>query len=138
MHHIERIHLLSRANNLSPLRGMIKKIYAESDINNKDIDDVIIAINEACMNIIQHAYKGFEEGEIIVDFFKNKNEIMIRIHDFADKSDFDSIKSRDLEDVRPGGIGVHFMSTIMDKIEYQEGIDGIGNTIELTKKLILR
>jgi len=135
MHPIERVHLLAHADNLKPLRHLVKKLFNEQGCNEKDLNSVIMAINEACMNVIQHAYNT-EDGEIIVDFLINKDDLIVRIYDFSETVDTNVIKSRDLDDVRPGGIGVHLMNEVMDKVEYKTGMDGMGNLLELTKKII--
>jgi anti-sigma regulatory factor (Ser/Thr protein kinase) len=132
---IERVHLLSHADNLKPLRSVVKELSSKQGCDEKNIDCMVMAINEACMNVIQHAYGDHEEGEIIIDFLKEENELIVRIYDFAEKVDCNTIKSRDLDDVRPGGIGVHIMNEVMDKIEYKEGPDGVGNLLELRKKI---
>ena len=130
---IERIHLLSHANNLKPLRRVIKELSIAQGCDEKALECMVMAINEACMNVIQHAYGNDVDGEILIDFLKNKNELIVRIYDFAEKVDRNAIRSRDLDDVRPGGIGVHIIHEVMDKVEYKEGLDGIGNLLELTK-----
>ena len=88
------------------------------------------------MNIIQHGYKQNETGEIILEIYKNSEEIVFRLTDFAPPVDKCTIKSRDLKDVRPGGLGVHFICESMDDIKYLHLPDGAGNILEMTKKFL--
>ena len=132
---IERIHLLANADKLKPLRVLVRKISIQQGCLKEDLDSLVLAINEACMNVIQHAYGNDGNGEIIIEFLEDENELVVRIFDFAQKSDKRLIKSRDLDDVRPGGIGVHLIHEVMDKVEYIEGIDNVGNLLELRKKI---
>jgi anti-sigma regulatory factor (Ser/Thr protein kinase) len=132
---IERIHLLSHADNLSPLRSRVGQLVQQQGCNAENLDCMVMAINEACMNVIQHAYGNNEEGEIIIDFLQGNNELIVRIYDFSETVDKNTIKSRNLNDVRPGGIGVHIINKVMDKVEYRQGLNGVGNLLELTKKI---
>jgi len=130
---IERVHLLSRADILKPLRSLVRELSRKQGCNEDNLDCMVMAINEACMNVIQHAYGDNEEGEIVIEFLKDNNELIVRIYDFAEKVDSNTIRSRNLDDVRPGGIGVHIINEVMDEVEYKEGPDGVGNLLELRK-----
>ena len=132
---IERVHLLSRADNLKPLRTLVRELSVKQGCIEENLECLVMAINEACMNVIQHAYGQDEDGEIIIDFIKNNNEFIVRIYDFAETVDKKIIRSRNLEDVRPGGLGVHIIHQVMDKVEYKEGMDGLGNLVELTMSM---
>lgn len=132
---IERVHLLSRADNLKPLRTLVRELSVKQGCIEENLECLVMAINEACMNVIQHAYGQDEDGEIIIDFIKNNNEFIVRIYDFAETVDKKTIRSRNLEDVRPGGLGVHIIHQVMDKVEYKEGMDGLGNLVELTMSM---
>ncbi|MDH5472629.1 MAG: ATP-binding protein [Gammaproteobacteria bacterium] len=132
---IERIHLLSRPDKLKPARDSLRKLAIAQGCSPENIDCLIMAINEACMNIMQHAYNGDENGEIILEFFRDDDVLIIRIHDFAEKVDKASIKSRDLDDIRPGGLGVHFIHQVMDEVDYKDRPGEQGNTLEMRKKI---
>ena len=132
---LERIHLLSRADKLQPLRNFVRELAAQQGCCEENLDCMVMAINEACMNVMQHAYGGREDGEIIVEFWKDKGELLVRIYDFAEKVDLKGIKSRDLNEVRPGGLGVHIIHQVMDSVEYKNQTDSVGNVLEMRKQL---
>ena len=55
------------------------------------------------------------------------------IRDHGRSVDPSSIKSRDLDDVRPGGLGVHIMRSVMDRVEYRKrGLTGM--ELSMTKR----
>ena len=95
----------------------------------------MIAVNEACMNIIQHAYKGDESGEIIFEMLNNEKELYFRLIDYAEPIDLNSVKPRDLNDIRPGGLGTHFIAEIMDEHNMGHLDEGKGNYLEMKKKI---
>jgi len=133
MERIERIHFLAQADKLKPLRQLVKDTASDLGCSETNLDCIVMAINEACMNIIQHAYQDDENGEIIVEIWKAYEEMIIRIYDFAEKIDCKKIKSRDLDDLRPGGLGVHLIHKVMDSVDYKNINDNFGNLLELRK-----
>ena len=130
---VERIHLLSSSDALQPLRQLLQSLVATYEFNNKSVDNIILAINEACMNIIQHAYSHVNDGEIVIEIFKENKSLVIKVIDYAKPSDLSKIKSRDLGEVRPGGLGVHFIYKLMDKVVYKHLQGEMGNLLEMHK-----
>ncbi|MCW9012753.1 MAG: ATP-binding protein [Gammaproteobacteria bacterium] len=135
MEQLERIHFLSRADKLKAVRRLVRQLAIEQGCNQSNLDCLVMSINEACMNVIQHAYQNNDDGEVILEFWKDKQELIIRIYDFGIQVDRSSIKSRDLDDIRPGGLGVHLIHQVMDQVEYKDGLDGEGNLLEMRKNI---
>ena len=135
MQRLERIHFLSRADKLKPVREAVRDLALRQGCTEDNLDCMVMAINEACMNVMQHAYGEDDSGEIILEFWKDQDELVIRIYDFADKIDRSQIKSRELDDIRPGGLGVHLMHKVMDKVEYLDVPEGRGNLLEMRKRI---
>lgn len=132
---LERIHVLSQAEQLNPLRQFIRDLAILKKWSKDDVNAIVMAVNEACMNVIQHAYKNNESEEIIIEFWQDKQDVVIKIIDTADKVDVSLIKSRELNDVRPGGLGVHFIQQLMDEVDYTNSVNEIGNVLVMRKKL---
>ena len=125
----------AKPERLCLVRALIKRVVEDVGCNEKLGEKLVIAINEACMNVIQHAYKGNDSGEIVLEIHNNESQILFRLIDYAEPVDLDSIKSRDLEDVRPGGLGIHFIREIMDDCEMGHLDKGAGNYLEMKKKI---
>jgi len=132
---LERIHLLSKTDKLKPLRKFIRDLAMCQQWFKDDADCIVMAINEACMNVIQHAYKNSENEEIVIELWKDKQNVIVKIIDTADKVDVNLIKSRKLNDVRPGGLGVHFIHQLMDDVDYVNNSDETGNVLVMRKRL---
>ena len=49
--------------------------------------------------------------------------------------DVDAIRPRDLDDIRPGGLGVYFIREIMDSAVFLPRENGDGNVLEMTKRI---
>lgn len=97
--------------------------------------DIVIAVDEACQNVIRHAYKGSPEGKIVLDIGRHGDSIVLSLRDFAEPVDIAKIKPRDLDDLRPGGLGTHFIAEIMDEVEYLKPADGQGNILRMVKRI---
>jgi sigma-B regulation protein RsbU (phosphoserine phosphatase) len=98
--------------------------------------DLVMAVDEACQNIIRHAYGGAAEaGDIMIDFVRETDALAVLLMDFADPVDPATIKSRDLDDVRPGGLGVHLIKSVTDDSRFLPPPPGVGNLFKLTKRL---
>ena len=105
-----------------------------SGCSERTIEDIVIAVNEACMNIIQHGYAG-GDGTIIVTVDRHTDHLDIRLTDFCAKVDPAKLKSRDLDDIRPGGLGVHLIGETMDETRFLTPPPGAGNLLQMTKKI---
>ena len=126
---------LAKTENLRQLREWVRDISLAHGMSEQRTEQVIIGVNEACMNIIEHAYKSYA-GDIVLDISKDKDSIIYELIDFAQPMDCAKIKSRKLEDIRPGGLGVYFIQEVMDEVEYIPGEAGKGNRICMRVKII--
>ena len=128
----------ANTENLKSIRDGFRALFFEHQIDKKTSDEMVIALNEACMNIIQHAYKG-RIGKIEIVIKKNANQWHFELIDFAPLVDIKTIKAKDLAEVRPGGLGVNFLKNIMDSVVYEniKNPQQQGNKLTLTKQILM-
>ena len=72
---------------------------------------------------------------MVIDLRREQDEFLVLIRDFAIAVDQERIKPRELDDVRPGGLGVHFIREVMDTMDYLPPPDGQGNLLRLKKTI---
>lgn len=120
---------------LKMVREQVQLATAKLACTKKLVSDLIIAVNEACMNIMEHAYKGDRSGEIVLEINDNGEEIEVVLTDFADPIDFNDIKPRDIDELRPGGLGTFFIKEIMDDCAYAHLQGNSGNVLRMRKRL---
>ncbi|MBM4081699.1 MAG: ATP-binding protein [Planctomycetes bacterium] len=94
---------------------------------------IVLAIDEACSNVIKYSYAGDHTKRIMIALEMADGGLTVRLRDFGRKPDLGQIRSRRLEDVKPGGLGVHFMQTIMDEVEYDVS-PRIGTELRMVKR----
>src|SRR5207247_10138651 len=88
---------------------------------------VVLALDEALTNVIRHAYAGHPEGTIEVSFRRirapwrgaSREALEIVLVDQGRKIDRTKLRGRSLEDLRPGGLGLHFIRENMDAVEFR-------------------
>lgn len=90
---------------------------------------MVLALDEACTNIIRHAYHH-ECKPVRMEMERLKDRVRFILRDFGQSCDPALIKSRDLEDVRPGGVGVHIIKQAFDEVIYQPMDKGTRLTLE--------
>ncbi len=95
---------------------------------------LVLAVNEACMNVIQHGYKGDPKGEMILEILNNNGELEFRLTDFAETVDPSKVKPRPLDEIRPGGLGTYFIQRIMDEVTFAVPESGKGNLLIMKKR----
>lgn len=102
---------------------------------------VVLAVDEALTNIIRHAYRGQEERPIQASFRwievprdgRQRKALEIVLEDRGRKLDRARLCGRPLEEVRPGGLGLHFIKESMDTVEFRRKVGK--NQLRLVKLL---
>ncbi len=135
MERLFEIRFPASAERLSMVRALVKKTAERVGCCSELSERLVIAVNEACMNVIQHAYDEDELGEIVLEMLNNQGKVHFRILDYAKPVDLSNIKPRDLDDIRPGGLGTFFIEEIMDECDRGHLEEGTGNYLEMTKKI---
>jgi len=107
----------ARPASLKKIRSAVRGVAIGSGCSEALAHDIIMAVDEACQNIIRHAYGGACDEEMVIEIHEETkpDRLVILLRDHAEKVDETKVKSRDLEDVRPGGLGVHLIHEVMDE-----------------------
>ncbi|MFG0328196.1 MAG: ATP-binding protein [Phycisphaerales bacterium JB037] len=119
-----RIELRSDPRLLSGAREFVSAAARRFGFPELDCSRIALAIDEALANVICHGYKRRPDGPIwvtlwFVDESNGGPELKVVIEDEGDQVDIENIKGRDLADIRPGGLGVHIIQEVMDKVTYE-------------------
>ena len=124
-----------RAQSLIMVRRAVEVAASACGFDKEQTQDIVLAVDEACQNVVRHAYGGQEGSDMVVELRREKGELLVLIRDFALSVDEATIQPRELDDVRPGGLGVHFIREVMDGMDYLPPPDGQGNLLRLRKAI---
>lgn len=133
-----KITVKSRTENLSEIRDFVKRTAEASGMIQDNIDKIMLAVDEACTNIIKHAYKSFPDGEINITISYSGKKFTVKIKDFGNSFEATSIPEPDLQkyyhEKRVGGLGMYLMKTLMDEVKYIS-VPGKYNEVLLSKNI---
>ena len=115
---ILKIHFPSHPRWLRLVRPWVKEISSISGFSNSECAKIVLAVDEACTNIIRHTLGGCCDKELQLECRKVKKGLEFILRDRGPAIDCNKIKHRKLEDVKPGGLGVFFIRQIMSEVRY--------------------
>ncbi len=121
---MKQLEFASHPGNLVLVRKFVREFLDTADFSSLDADLIVLGVDEACTNIIRYAYKHENTHLITLTCEQAEDGIHIRLRDFGEKHDPEEMKSRDLENVRPGGLGLFLMRRAFDEVNYRLEKDG--------------
>lgn len=113
----------------------------QAGLDDNAVFQVELACDEACTNIIEHAYGGEGSGNITATWEANPQSFTITLHDQGHRFNPDAVEDPtfvkpntepDPDKLKVGGLGIHFMRNLMDEIRYQFD-EKQGNTLIMVK-----
>ena len=134
------LHMSSNPEYLRVARLAVRQVCLALGFAEKTCEMIVLAVDEALANVIRHGYGGPCDEQITVRLNKidrapdGREALEIVVRDYGKKVDPDTIKGRDLDQVRPGGLGVHLIQTVMDEVEYCSA-QGQGMVLQMKKYL---
>lgn len=123
---------------VSVIRLMVSGLGVRVGFSYDEIEDLKIATSEAVTNVVHHAYRGNDEGEVVIGCALYDDKIEIMVADYGVSFNFEEIKSKigpyhedeNVALLREGGLGLYLMETLMDEVKLNnEG----GVTVFMTK-----
>lgn len=119
-----------RRESLQIVRAFIMSFLTNgfTDLKDEDQNLIILAINEAVANVIEHNYEKhplLEGREILIEAGFRERICFFRIYYDGDDFDWTTVKAPDLSEMKSGGYGLHLMREIMDSLCYSTNIDGV-------------
>lgn len=135
-----RLEMFSQPRFVAGIRTLVGTVAQRLGFNEADCGQISLAVDEAICNVINHGYDREPSGKIWINIWATEGDergMRVQIDDIARQVDPATIKSRDLDDIRPGGLGVHIIRQVMDDVHYEKR-EGGGMRLTLFKKLVER
>lgn len=130
----------ARAEYIGVARLTVSGIASRIGLSFEAIEDVKLAVGEACTNAVQHAYETGAEGKLHLSFSLYPDRIVIVVSDTGKGFQLAALKETlgpidtviDVENLKEGGLGLYLIHTLMDEVEVN-GEHGVA--VSMTKYL---
>ena len=136
MPHSFEIRLPAKHDSLNDVYAFFKEVSTFLDLSKQCHFDIELSIEEALTNIIAHAYDNQETGEFVLQINDIGNTVEVVIQDWGQPFDPTTVKPFNYNDPVEtrinGGMGMHFMRTLMDSVDYDFG-EQVGTVLTMTK-----
>ncbi len=132
------LHVPSSTQNLALIREFVGTVGVQAGLDNSDVAKLELAVDEACSNVIEHAYGHDATKEVIVRATFDRDVLRIDVEDTGRGFDPESVPQAELERLvrqrKSGGLGMRLMKSLMDEVHY-EIEPGIKNELHMIKRL---
>lgn len=134
-----RLSVPSSPENLAMIREFVVRVGEKAGLPSKEVDKLELAVDEACANVIEHAYGDDRAREISVRAVLDADRVTISVEDTGLGFDPSAVPEEDLADLvsrgRSGGLGMRLIRSLMDEVRY-EIEPGRKNELRMSKKLV--
>ncbi|MFQ5824921.1 MAG: ATP-binding protein [bacterium] len=134
-----QLRIPSQSDNLVIIRDVVSKVAKKVGFNNDDVSKIELAVDEACTNVIKHAYGQNSNKFIEVVIQIDNQKFMVIVSDKGkgfNPEDFKLPKMDDyLTEMRIGGLGIYLIETLMDKVVFNIK-PGFKNQVKMIKYFV--
>ncbi len=135
------VEMVSQPRYLSGARDLVAAVAKRLGFTDHDCGQIALAVDEALCNVIRHGYDRREDQKIWLNIWpardpddESKTGIRILIEDEAQQVDPEQIQPRDLDEIRPGGLGVYIIREVMDEARFERRPEStVGMRLDMTK-----
>lgn len=136
-----QIHIPAEAEFIDVVRLSLYGIASQLGFSYEDIEDMKVAVSEACNNAIIHGYSLRQDGSVDITFYILKKGLQITVFDQGVSFNFNKkegkigpIADDHIQDAKVGELGIYLMQSLMDDVEIMSE-EGMGTKVTLSKYL---
>lgn len=134
MQNMAGISCKSCTSELYTIRKTVKEACQAFGLTQARSNEVVLAIDEACANVIRHTCSFSDKFHIEVSFKEENGYGVFLIKDDCPPISEQCLRPKDAEPLKPGGLGLHLIHHVMDSVALLPH-PGKGNWLELKLKL---
>lgn len=116
----------------------VSRLAESAGFERGDLYEIQLAVDEACANVVQHAYEGAEPGDMEISCRLEDQTLTIRVRDWGWGFDPEAVKVPDveapLEERTLGGLGLFIVRSVMDRVTFTFDPER-GNELTMSKRL---
>ena len=123
----------SLPENLAAVRTFVRQFLKAEGFAEQTSEALVLGVDEACSNIIRHAYAGSAPQTISLSCERRADRLCFHLRDFGAPVDPAQFNRRPLNQVAPGGLGLYLIEHIFDEVVYTP--QPLGTELMLVKRL---
>ncbi|MCP4724752.1 MAG: ATP-binding protein [bacterium] len=112
----------SKTSNLVKIRDFVSNLAGKAGFDEDNINKIELAVDEACSNVVKHAYPSGSDYKIDIDIQYDDKKFIVKVKDRGKGFNPQNLGTPDiktyLEKREVGGLGVHMMKELMDQVEF--------------------
>jgi serine/threonine-protein kinase RsbW len=128
----------STTENLALIREFVTRVAEQAGLNETEVGQLELAVDEACANVIEHAYGDDKTKQVMVRAIFDEDALRIHVIDTGKGFDPTGVQQQELKDLiakrKSGGLGMRLIKTLMDEVHYDIE-PGKRNELRMVKKL---
>jgi serine/threonine-protein kinase RsbW len=128
----------SSTRNLALIRQFVGRVAEQAGLDEGERGKIELAVDEACANVIEHAYGHDVAKEVIVRASFDTDAVRISVIDTGAGFDPLEVPEEELQELarqgRHGGLGLRLIRSLMDEVRY-EIQPGTKNELHMIKRL---
>lgn len=118
---------------LCDVRAMVRSYLLNQGVAEDRVQEIVLAVDEACTNSIRHAYRGADDRPLELSLDSRDGWIELVLHDDGVPAPYERVRRKSEEDIiaealTPGGLGMHLIYNVFDDVEFTPGA-AAGNTV---------
>jgi serine/threonine-protein kinase RsbW len=128
----------SSTENLALIREFVTSVGRQATLNDEEIINLELAVDEACANVIEHAYGHDTTKAVSIRAIFDDEKLLISVIDEGLGFDPGQVHQESVEQLiherKSGGLGIRLIRTLMDEVKY-EIVPGQKNELHMTKRI---
>ncbi len=132
---LAQMRIPAKIDELRNVRRLVRATCRKAGCPVKTTNQIVLAIDEACSNVIRHGYGPDFTGDIELEILEEENELVFRLTDSAEPVDPAILERAPPDELRAGGLGIHLIRSVMDRVEYAEAPAGRVNLLLMRKRI---
>ncbi|MBA2270916.1 MAG: ATP-binding protein [Chthoniobacterales bacterium] len=129
----KKVEFSSHTANLALMRKFVRTFLDAYPFSEKERTLMVLGVDEACTNIIRHAYDLRDDQPIALSVEGKRNCVCMRLRDYGHQTPPEKMQGRAHDLIKPGGLGLHLIRNAFDQVDYI--LKRRGTELVLTKKL---
>ena len=128
-----KLEFSSHPGNLALMRSFVRHFLDSMPISERDRTLMVLGVDEACTNIIRHAYDLRYDQLIALSLEARQDCVRMRLRDYGMQPSAEALHRRRDNVIRPGGLGLMMIRNAFDQVDYI--LRRRGTELVLTKKI---